>query len=512
MIAKRYQKNDKRKRRKIMPLVAAKCPNCGGNLEVDPTKEAAVCPFCGTPYITEKAINNYNIHNNVSVQQGTVAVQGENVKVFVGDKNIDSLVKLGKSEKEANELLKISKDILKIDASEFYGYFFAFKADGSFCKEAIEHAQNAEELSELTDEIISKARMAYFGILDVKTNPKNATLFLETKGYDTVPLAYIKYFVDNKARFGDADKKKIVDFVNALNQNLLDVYKLVLQRMQLFYYSDESVTTYEYKAICTTANNLAFFVKTLADFKILVNKAKLQEVGKQMYAVLESNKSVLFKERIYAKMLIDNVSELAGVSKEAHMLASTNQSFGVVISGKKDCKVKIGYDYLEIIRPGFTTLKVAAKDCFTVNLHYIYSPGNEFFKEQKIDVSWVLFRVGTDSVSAIQFSSDVTQYYSVSDDPFFSALSTWCVTNNVNLGHEKWNALNLPIKNGYNGLKYIDPYKGQVSTVSGKTSDEEYDAVVKTNQKKVGLMKGLVITFVVLAVVAGILGVILAMI
>lgn len=43
-----------------MPLVAAKCTQCGANIEVDDTKEAGICKYCGTAFITEKAINNYN--------------------------------------------------------------------------------------------------------------------------------------------------------------------------------------------------------------------------------------------------------------------------------------------------------------------------------------------------------------------------------------------------------------------------------------------------------------------
>ena len=46
-----------------MHLVPALCPQCGGALDVDPSQEAAVCKFCGTPFITEKAIQNYNITN-----------------------------------------------------------------------------------------------------------------------------------------------------------------------------------------------------------------------------------------------------------------------------------------------------------------------------------------------------------------------------------------------------------------------------------------------------------------
>ena len=42
-------------------FVPAVCPKCGGQLEVDPSQEAAVCKYCGTPFIVDKAIQNYNI-------------------------------------------------------------------------------------------------------------------------------------------------------------------------------------------------------------------------------------------------------------------------------------------------------------------------------------------------------------------------------------------------------------------------------------------------------------------
>lgn len=44
-------------------LVAGVCPKCGGQLEVDPAQDAAICPYCGTPYVVSKAINNYNVQN-----------------------------------------------------------------------------------------------------------------------------------------------------------------------------------------------------------------------------------------------------------------------------------------------------------------------------------------------------------------------------------------------------------------------------------------------------------------
>ena len=44
-------------------LVPAVCTQCGAALEVDPTQEAAVCKYCSTPFIVDKAIRNYNIQN-----------------------------------------------------------------------------------------------------------------------------------------------------------------------------------------------------------------------------------------------------------------------------------------------------------------------------------------------------------------------------------------------------------------------------------------------------------------
>jgi len=44
-----------------MAFVSAICTQCGGNITVDSTKEAGICEFCGTAFITEKAISNYNI-------------------------------------------------------------------------------------------------------------------------------------------------------------------------------------------------------------------------------------------------------------------------------------------------------------------------------------------------------------------------------------------------------------------------------------------------------------------
>ncbi len=53
-----------------MALVPAICTQCGAQIEVDNTHEAEICKYCGTAFVIEKAINNYNIRNIVNVQSG----------------------------------------------------------------------------------------------------------------------------------------------------------------------------------------------------------------------------------------------------------------------------------------------------------------------------------------------------------------------------------------------------------------------------------------------------------
>ena len=48
-----------------MPLVQAKCENCGGILEVDSNLKAANCPHCGAAYVVQDAINYFHSVTNI---------------------------------------------------------------------------------------------------------------------------------------------------------------------------------------------------------------------------------------------------------------------------------------------------------------------------------------------------------------------------------------------------------------------------------------------------------------
>lgn len=97
-----------------MPLVPAKCTNCGASLTVDSSKEAAVCEFCGTPFIVEKAITNVTIGEGsaVTIESAVINIQGGN------QPSADNLLKRGEEfEKQGNydSALEYYNKVLDID-------------------------------------------------------------------------------------------------------------------------------------------------------------------------------------------------------------------------------------------------------------------------------------------------------------------------------------------------------------------------------------------------------------
>ncbi len=95
-----------------MPLVPAKCPECGGNIVVDSEKDAWVCDFCKTPFIVEKAINNFNTANYVTNNINADIVNLNNGKSIEDELNsfkekILLSIKLKDNEKLSKEIEEI---------------------------------------------------------------------------------------------------------------------------------------------------------------------------------------------------------------------------------------------------------------------------------------------------------------------------------------------------------------------------------------------------------------------
>lgn len=99
-----------------MSLMLAKCTQCGGNLQIDNEKEAAVCPYCGSAFIVEKAIQLYKFNADV-------------VKVYGGEcgrDSEDSLYETGLKALNARNIdlaKKCFEDIKKYYPSDWRGYW-----------------------------------------------------------------------------------------------------------------------------------------------------------------------------------------------------------------------------------------------------------------------------------------------------------------------------------------------------------------------------------------------------
>lgn len=93
-----------------MPFVEAKCTNCGHTLKVDNSKDAAICEFCGSAFIVEKAINNFNTYNQYQIEYANIQMADErsvekrleNAEVF--------FKKLNQPEKAKELFLSVTED------------------------------------------------------------------------------------------------------------------------------------------------------------------------------------------------------------------------------------------------------------------------------------------------------------------------------------------------------------------------------------------------------------------
>lgn len=98
-----------------MALVNAKCTSCGSPLTVDNDRGVATCEFCGSSYVVENAILNYN--NTININNATVNVIGSNIEnLLARAKTFENNGDISKAKEYYNRILDI--DINNYDANE----------------------------------------------------------------------------------------------------------------------------------------------------------------------------------------------------------------------------------------------------------------------------------------------------------------------------------------------------------------------------------------------------------
>ena len=97
-----------------MPLIPAKCTQCGGVMSLDEEKDAAICPYCGNAFIVQQAIQNFSttyvVNNNI--QADTVIMGG-------ADKEFDISAGTLKSYKGESVDVVIPDNVLRIEDRAF---------------------------------------------------------------------------------------------------------------------------------------------------------------------------------------------------------------------------------------------------------------------------------------------------------------------------------------------------------------------------------------------------------
>lgn len=97
-----------------MGFVAAKCTQCGANIEVDDTKEAGICKYCGTAFVTEQVINNVEVTNHIS--DSVVNIYNNSDETYL-ETNAHKLI----SYKGEEEIVKVPTYITVIGEMAFSG-------------------------------------------------------------------------------------------------------------------------------------------------------------------------------------------------------------------------------------------------------------------------------------------------------------------------------------------------------------------------------------------------------
>ena len=146
-----------------MPFVKAMCTNCGGILQVDKSKDAAVCPYCSTPYIVEKAINNYQINNQYNIENSNVYINN-GISAEKKLENAEAILSVHHDCEKAERLFKEVAELLPMDYRAWWGIvraqtgeFAYFGFDNDELDEVREYMKSAIKVAgDKKDAIIKK--------------------------------------------------------------------------------------------------------------------------------------------------------------------------------------------------------------------------------------------------------------------------------------------------------------------------------------------------------------------
>lgn len=215
-----------------MPLVPAICTQCGSKLEIDSDTEYALCPYCHTPFVTEKAINNYNTTNVTNI--GNVHADVLNIS---DDKSRDNRVKSGETFIKMNDYGAAEKIFVKLTEECPYDYRGWWGLIEVYSKN-------------LTDYKISRSELVYIEKLFEKV-----CTVADAQEKNSINDKYTKYHDTVKNNLNEV-KKKLDSIMNSthkgieqLTNNFLEENEKVENKLKYLKSQEEQINKLE--KICT---------------------------------------------------------------------------------------------------------------------------------------------------------------------------------------------------------------------------------------------------------------------
>lgn len=164
-----------------LKMVPAICTQCGAKLEVDNSKDAAICPYCNTPFIVEKAINKYNTeyhieHADIHVESFGASV-ANTIKNYQNNKHRERMMELeaeAERERRRNEPTSLGEKIGIIIGSAFV-LVFIIVAWGLLFKNAAAQNKQEDEFEKLVKEIQTDLENEDYDAARVKANRIHST-------------------------------------------------------------------------------------------------------------------------------------------------------------------------------------------------------------------------------------------------------------------------------------------------------------------------------------------------
>ncbi len=214
-----------------MALQAAICTQCGAQIQVDESKEAGICPNCGTAFITEKVIHQFVTQNNFS--GATINVQGG-----VDIENLYTLARRAVESLNTDDVLRYYGQIREREPNDWEAAFFyswfsnseTFDADFKIIQDLILRLAPEDQV-----EVLHKL----YDFLK-KINFEFSELYGSYKKENKFPLKNQQLFYDFIMRFFDEKNIDVVNMAAYLTNYMFtkyskEFYYKILSRQDKFY-------------------------------------------------------------------------------------------------------------------------------------------------------------------------------------------------------------------------------------------------------------------------------------